>query len=100
MKYVVSWTNRETGNAESEVKRSLAVFSKWTPSQSSTFHQFVQRVDGEGGFAFVESDSPEDILRDVSKFTPWIKYEVLPVVDMADGAAIGAEAVAYRDSIL
>ena len=49
MKYVVSWTNRETGNAEKEAKRSLAVFSKWTPSQSSTFHQFVQRVDGEGG---------------------------------------------------
>ena len=99
MKYVVSWTNRETGNAESDAKRSLAAFSKWTPAQSSTFHQFVQRVDGEGGFAFVESDSPEDILRDVSKFTPWIKYQVIPVIDMADGAAIGAEAIEYRDSI-
>jgi hypothetical protein len=99
MKYVVSWTNRETGDPESQAKRSLAVFSKWTPSKSSTFHQFVQRVDGEGGFAFVESDSPEDILRDISKFTPWIRYEVVPVVDMANGAAIGAEAIDFRDSV-
>ncbi len=98
-KYVVSWTNREAGNAEKEAKRSLAVFSKWTPSQSSTFHQFVQRADGVDGLAFLESDSPEDVLRDTSKFTLWIKYDVLPVVDMADGAAIGAEAIGHRDSI-
>ncbi len=99
MKYVVSWVTRESGNSEDAAKRSLAVFSGWTPSPSSTFHQFVQRVDGEGGFAFVESDSPEDILRDVSKFTPWIKYEIFPVIDMAAGALIGAEAIEYRDSI-
>jgi Protein of unknown function (DUF3303) len=99
MKYVVSWVTRDTGNPEEAAKRSLAAFSKWTPSPNSTFHQFVQRVDGEGGFAFVESDNPEDILRDVSKFTPWIKYEILPVIDMAAGATIGAEAIEYRDSI-
>lgn len=99
MQYVVSWKNRDSGSAESDAARSLAVFSKWTPSPGSTMHHFVQRVDGEGGFVFVETDDPADILRDVSKFTPWIKYEVFPVLDMAEGAAIGAEAVEYRDSI-
>lgn len=99
MKYVVSWTNRATGDTEETAKRALAAFSQWKPSPSSTFHQFVERVDGEGGFAFVESDNPEDILRDVTKFNPWIKYEVIPVVDMADGAAILAEGIQYRESI-
>ena len=99
MKFVVSWVTRDAGDQEEAARRSLAAFSKWTPSPSSTFLQFVQRADGEGGFAFVDSDSPEDMLRDVSKFTPWIRYEVIPVVDMAAGAAIGAEAIEYRDSI-
>jgi hypothetical protein len=99
MRYVVSWTNRDVGSSEEATKRALALFGKWTPSPNSTFHQFVGRVDGEGGFAFVETDDSEGILRDVSKFTPYIKYEVIPVIDMANAAAIGAEAVEYRDSI-
>jgi hypothetical protein len=99
MKYVVAWTNRDSGTTEADVKRTLAIFSNWTPSASATFHQFVGRVDGNGGFAIVETDNPNDILKDVSTFSPWLKYEVLPVVDIADVATTGAEAIAFRDSI-
>jgi hypothetical protein len=99
MKYVVTWMNRDSGNAEADVKRSLSIFSKWSPSAGSTFHQFVGRVDGEGGFAVVETDDPMDILRDVSLFAPWLKYEVHPVVDIADVARVGAEAIKIRDSV-
>lgn len=99
MKYVVAWTNRDSGTTEADAKRTLAIFSKWTPSAGATFHQFVGRVDGEGGFAVVETDNPRDILRDVSTFTPWLKYEVFPVVDIADVASTGEEAIAFRDSI-
>ena len=38
-------------SGEEGVQRALQVFSKWQPPAGSTFHQFVGRVDGEGGFA-------------------------------------------------
>jgi hypothetical protein len=99
MKYVVAWTSRDSGTTEADAKRTLAIFSKWTPSAGATFHQFVGRVDGNGGFAIVETDNPTDILKDVSTFSPWLKYEVFPVVDIADVATTGAEAIAFWDSI-
>ena len=102
MKYVVSWTARGSGSAaEMEVgeRRSMEVFAKWAPDPSVTFHQFVQRVDGEGGFSVVETDNPETILADSAKFSPWFAFEVFPVVDMTDAVAVFNDAIEFRDSI-
>ena len=73
MKYVVSWTFRIGGSAadnEAAVKRLLEVYSKWTIPASMTYHQLVSRVDGNGGFAVVETDNPMDMVGDVMKFGP------------------------------
>jgi hypothetical protein len=99
MKYVISWTARSSSNAEEDAKRSLSAFTNWTPSPSSTFLQFVQRVDGEGGFAVVETDDPTLILADTLKFAPWFKYECIPVIDIMDAVGTFQEAIAYRDSL-
>jgi uncharacterized protein DUF3303 len=99
MKYVISWTNRDTATSESDAKRIMSVFSKWTPSQAATFHQFVGRVDNNGGFAVVETDDATEILRDVAKFEPWLRYEVIPVVDIQELAVANNEAIDFRDSI-
>jgi len=98
MKYVIAWTVRDTGAAEPEVRRLLDVFSKWTPA-GATFHQFVGRIDNNGGFAVVETDDPMNVLRDVSKFEPWLRYEVYPVVDIQDVAIANTEAVEFRAGI-
>ena len=58
MKYVVSFTPRHGGSpADTEIaeKRSMEVFSKWTPPEGVTFHQFLARLDTGGGYAVVES---------------------------------------------
>jgi Domain of unknown function (DUF3303) len=99
MKYVISWTGRDVATSEADAKRLMAIFGKWTPSEGATFHQFVGRVDNNGGFAVVETENPTDILRDVAKFEPWLRYEVVPVVDIQDLAAANDEAIAFRDSI-
>jgi hypothetical protein len=75
------------------------VFSKWAPSSNTTFHQFVLRVDGEGGFAVTESDDPASAARDVAKFAPFLEYTIYPVLDVAAGAAILAEGAEWRKSI-
>ena len=64
-----------------------------------TYHQFVLRVDGEGGFAVTEGDDPAAAARDIAKFAPFLKYTVYPVLDVAEAAGILAEAVEWRKSI-
>jgi len=103
MKYVVAWKPRLGGSAaenEAAVARLLEVFSKWTPSGDVTFHQFVARVDGEGGFAVTEGDDlATAAARDVAKFAPFLEYTVYPVLDVAEAAGLLAEGVEWRKSI-
>jgi Protein of unknown function (DUF3303) len=103
MKYVVAWKPRLDGSAaenEAAVARLLEVFSKWTPAAGVTFHQFVARVDGEGGFAVTEGDDlAAAAFRDVAKFTPFLEYTIYPVLDIAEAAGLLAEGAEWRKSI-
>ena len=102
MKYVTTWKPRLGGSAaenEASAARVLEVFNKWTPSSDVTFHQFVLRVDGEGGFAVTEGDDPAAAARDIAKFAPFLEYTIYPVLDVAEAAGILAEAVEWRKSI-
>ena len=102
MKYVTVWKPRFGGSAaenEAGVARVLELYSKWTPSSDVTYHQFVLRVDGEGGFAVTEGDNPAAAARDIAKFAPFLEYTVYPVLDIAEGAGLLAEAVEWRKSI-
>jgi hypothetical protein len=102
MKYVTVWKPRLGGSAaenEAGVARVLELYSKWTPSSDVTYHQFVLRVDGEGGFAVTEGDDPASAARDIAKFAPFLEYTVYPVLDVAEGAGLLAEAVEWRKSI-
>ncbi len=78
MKYVISFTPRVGGSpADIEVaeKRSMDVFSKWTPPAGVTFHQFLSRLDTGGGYAVVESDDPKLVAEGPAKFAPWFDFE-------------------------
>jgi Protein of unknown function (DUF3303) len=89
MKYLIEWRNRGGGSAQenvASVKRSLEVLSKWTPA--TTVHQFVSRVDAEGGYAVVECDDPADIARDCAIFSPFLEITVHPVLDIEQGTAV------------
>jgi hypothetical protein len=102
MKYVVSFTPRPGGSpadAEIAAKRSMDVFSKWTPPDGVAFHQFLSRLDTGGGYAVVETDNPMLVAEGPAKFAPWFDFEVTPVVDMTEAVAIGQEAIDFRESI-
>lgn len=98
MKYVVQWETRQGANEEVQA-RSLQVFSKWAPSDKATFHEFVGRVDGRGGFAVVETDDVTTIARDMSIFGGFFDMSVYPVLEIQDTAQLGGEAVEFRSSI-
>src|SRR5262249_35271062 len=102
MKYLVTWTARDGGSAaevEAAVKRSLAVFSKWSPPSDATFHQFLARLDGTGGCAAVGTDNPASVAEGPSKFGPYFDFDVIPVMDITDGVQIVNEGIEFRDSI-
>jgi len=102
MKYLVSFMTRSGGSAadtEIAAKRSMDVFSKWSPPEGVTFHQFLARLDARGGYAVVESDNPQLVAEGPAKFAPWFDFEVVPVSDMTEAIAVGQEAIDFRDSI-
>ena len=102
MKYVVSWTFRQEGNAqdnEASLARNLAVFSKWSIPEGSVFHQFVGRADGMGGFAVIETDDLASIALITAKFAPYANFQVFPVLDAEPAVALMHEAAAFRESV-
>jgi hypothetical protein len=102
MKYVVTWKPRISGSAlenEAGFARVLDVYSKWTMPSDSTFHQFVLRLDGEGGFAVVETDNPASIADGPYKFSPYLEYAVYPVVDVGEGVSLFSQGIEFRKSV-
>ena len=102
MKYVVAWTYRMGGSAaenEESLRRGLAVFSKRTQPETATYHAFVGRIDGGGGFAVVETDDPADLSDTTSKFGFTAEYQIFPVVDMDQAALALQQGVEFRESI-
>lgn len=101
-KYVMTWQARAGGSAadnEESTKRTLAVFSSWTPSDDVTFDEFLTRADGQGGFAVVTTDNLASVAAEIAKFVPYNEFTLHPVQEIADGIGLSAEAVAFRDSV-
>lgn len=100
MKFVTTWTARDNGSGgEEAAKRGLELFSKWSPPDGVTFLQFVGRLDGNGGFAVLETDDAANLGEASSKFGPYFEFHIYPVLDIADTAAMGGEGIAWRESI-
>jgi hypothetical protein len=102
MKFVITWTGGPGGSAaedEASAARIMEVYSRWTPPADVTFHQFVIRSDGMGGFAVVESDNPSSLALDIFKFAPYFEYAVYPVLDIDEAVGLLNEAVEFRKSV-
>ena len=98
-KYVIQWKPRDgLAGDEAAPRRLLDVFSKWTPA-AADIQQMLSRVDNQGGLSIVETDNVLDIMRDVTKFSAWLKFTVTPVVDIQDAVPVFNEAVDYVESI-
>ena len=75
------------------------MFRKWSPTEGTTYLQFLGRIDGSGGFAVVETDDPALIARDVSIFSAFFDMTVYPVLDIEEAARIGGEATEFRQTV-
>jgi hypothetical protein len=101
MKFVLTYTVRDGGSAEereTEAKRGLQLLPKFEPSVQIS--EWVDRVDGNGGFAILESDDAPAMLKDIAIWAPFFEFGLYPVVDIGESTARQQEAVDFRDSIL
>jgi hypothetical protein len=103
MKFVLSYTVSPGGSVEERVSAGEAaqkLLANWAPSDTATIHQWVQRCDGTGGFAVIESDDQADLFRDLAVWSPWLDFEVVPVLDITDATPITQEALQRVRSLL
>jgi Protein of unknown function (DUF3303) len=95
MKYVLAWEPRPNASEET-LERALQVFGKWSPAEGNNFLQFLDRIDGGGGFAVVETEDPTLIARDTAIFGAFLDFNVYPVLDSDQWTPIAIEAVEFR----
>lgn len=97
MLFHVVWEFIDT--SEEGSRRSLAVFAKWEPPAGAEFKGFYGFANGGGGVAIIEADSAATLARTTAPWTPWLRFTATPMLPIEESAAIGGEAVAFRDSV-
>ena len=75
------------------------MFSKWSPPEGLTFHQFLARLDTGGGYAVVETDDAKLLADGPAKFAPWFDFEIVPVVDIMEIVPLAQDAIAFWESV-
>jgi len=101
MKFVITYTTRSGGTAADNIasaESAQKLLAGWAPS--GTMQQWVQRCDGQGGFAVVENESAADLLRDLATWSPWLEFELYPVVDITESTAITQDALAAAQAVI
>jgi hypothetical protein len=103
MKFVLSYTVRAGGSVEERVTGGEAaqkLLANWAPSDKATIQQWVQRCDGNGGFAVLETDDQTELFRDLAVWAPWLDFDVVPVIDIGDATPMTQEALQKARSVL
>jgi len=101
-KYLLSWKVRAGGTAQQnhdDGKSLLEAFAKWQIPSDQSWLQFVARVDGEGGYAVIETDNQAGLMDGTSKFGTWLEFDLIPVIDIMDGVAALGAGTEFRESV-
>ena len=103
MKFIVQWHSRSGGDVEDNIESGesvLKAFGNWSPPEALSISEFVARVDGRGGLLICESDDLAAVDMLVAQYTDWFDYDVIPVLDVAEGAAQFGEGLAWARQAL
>lgn len=96
MLFAAIYTNKPTQTEESD-KRSLQLFTSWTPPFEFKAH--YARGDGNGGIAIFEAADALTVVEGIAPWGPFFDFEVTPVVDIADAVPVFMKVNAWRDSV-
>jgi hypothetical protein len=103
MKFVLTYTLRSGGTPAENVAGGEAaqkLLSSWTPSPQATVREWVQRCDGNGGFAVLETENGAELYKDLATWSAWLEFQVYPVLDILEAAPLTGEALGIARSVL
>jgi hypothetical protein len=98
MLFQASWIRRD-GTDEEGDRRLLSILEKFEVPDGVTVHNWVERIDGNGGFGLLEADDAQALAAGFPIFAPYFAFEAVPVIPHADSVAALAAAVAFRDGL-
>jgi uncharacterized protein DUF3303 len=98
MLFAVTWTPRP-GSTEALEKRTIALFTNWTPPAGFTFQAFYDYADGDGGVAIVEVNSAETLMEGLAPWGVFFQFSARPLVSSESAVPILQKAFAWRDSV-
>lgn len=96
---LLATTYRLKNDTEDGQKRLLQVFGNWTPPAGFEFKAHYARADGNGGIAIVEADTAAALYEATAPFTPWLDFDVVPVVEIDQSVEIDIRVYGWRDSL-
>jgi hypothetical protein len=103
MKFVLAYNQRSAGSASENLADGEAaqkLLSNWAPSPQATIREWVQRCDGNGGFAVLETDDATQLFKDLATWNPWLEFELYPVLDIMEATPIVNEALSIAKAVL
>ena len=103
MKFVLTYTLRSGGSVADNVAAGEAaqkLLGSWTPSPQATLHQWVQRCDGNGGFAVLDTDNAAELYKDLATWSPWLDFQAYPVLDILEAVPLTGEALSIARSVV
>jgi hypothetical protein len=83
--------------SEAGQKRTLDLFSKWTPGPGQ-FQAFYGFADGGGGVALIEAASAADLANTTAPWTPFLKFTMRVILPIQESAEISAAGAAWREA--
>ena len=91
------YTFRPTVSEVNE-KRSLQLFTSWTPPSGFAFKSHYSFSDGTGGI-FIAEATAESLLEATAPYAAFFEFKTCPVVDIAAAVPIYQKVYAWRDSV-
>jgi hypothetical protein len=98
MTCAVTWVPKASWN-ESSDKRTINLFTNWTPPAGFEFKAFYDYADGNGGLAIVEAATAEAIFEALAPWGAFFTFEVRPIIASEKAVPLIQKAIAWRDSI-
>ena len=98
MLFVVTYTARGDVSEEKE-KRTIKLFTNWTPPAGYEMKAHYSLADGSGGVIIAEASSATALLEANAPWGPFFDFKAAPAVDIAESVPVFQKVYSWRDSV-
>ena len=98
MLFAVTYAARGDVSEERE-KRSLQLFTNWTPPAGYEFKAHYTLADGGGGIAIVEASTAAALTEGLAPWGPFFEFKTVPIVEIEEAVPMLQRVYGWRDSV-